>query len=108
MALDDHDERLRGAPAVALVVFLTYEKRRRATTLVEWVLVLDVLEDMETAEGEESEDGGGPRVKRTRQVHPRSDFSQAPGPIMLKNQSTETFADISASRTSFSWSLCSW
>ena len=31
---------------------------------------------METAEGEESEDGDGPRVKRTRRVHPRSDFSR--------------------------------
>ena len=32
--------------------------------------------------GEESEDGGGPRVKRTRKVPPRSDFSQAPWSIM--------------------------
>ena len=39
---------------------------------------------IETAEGEESEDGDGPRVKRTRQVHPRSDFSQAPWSIMLR------------------------
>ena len=31
---------------------------------------------METAEGEESEDGDDPRVKRTRQVHPRSDSSR--------------------------------
>ena len=38
---------------------------------------------METTEGgKESEDGGGPRVKRTRQVHPRS--SQAPWSIMLR------------------------
>ena len=36
---------------------------------------LDVLEDMETVEGEESEDGDGTRVKRTRQVHPL-DFSR--------------------------------
>ena len=35
---------------------------------------LDVLEDMETVEREESEDGDGPRVKRTRQVYP-SEFS---------------------------------
>ena len=35
---------------------------------------LDVLEDMETVEGEESRNGDGPRVKCTRQVHP-SDFS---------------------------------
>ena len=52
MALDDHDEYLRGALALALVVILTYVKRRRARTLAEWALVLDVLEDMEMAEGE--------------------------------------------------------
>ena len=78
MASGDHDERVRGALAVPLVVFLTYEKRRRARTLAEWALVLDVLEDTETAEGKESEIGDGPRVRRTRQVYPRSDFSQAP------------------------------
>ena len=44
MTSDDHNERLRGAFAVALVVFLTYEKRRRARTLAEWALVLDALE----------------------------------------------------------------
>ena len=44
--------------------------------MAEWALVLDVLEDMETAEREESEDGDGPRVERTRQVHPRLDFFQ--------------------------------
>ena len=76
MTSDDHNERLRGAFAVALVVFLTYEKRRRARTLAEWALVLDALEYIKTAEGEESEDGDDPRVKRTRQVHPRSDFSR--------------------------------
>ena len=32
MASDDHDERLRGALAVALVVFLTCERRHRART----------------------------------------------------------------------------
>ena len=42
MALDGHDERLRKALAVALVVLLTYEKRRRARLLAEWVLLLDV------------------------------------------------------------------
>ena len=80
MASDDHDERLlRGALAeLALVTFFTYEKRHRARTLAEWALVLDVLEDMETAEGEESGDGDSPRVKRTWRVHPRSDFSRAP------------------------------
>ena len=57
MASDDHDERLKGALAVALVVFLTYQKWCRAKTSAEWALVLDVLEDMETAEGEDSEDG---------------------------------------------------
>ena len=76
MALDDHDEHLWGALAVALVVVLTYEKRRRARTLAEWTLISDVLEHMETAEGEESEDSDGPRVKRTGQVHPRSNFSR--------------------------------
>ena len=39
---------------------------------------------METTEGEESEDGGGPRVKRTRQVHPRSDFFQSLWSITLR------------------------
>ena len=78
MASHDHVERLRGALAVALVVFLTYEKWHRARILDEWARVLDVLEDMETAEEEASENGDGPRVKRTRQVHPRSDFSQVP------------------------------
>ena len=38
MTSDDHDERLRVAPAVALVVVLTYEKRRRARTLAELAL----------------------------------------------------------------------
>ena len=72
MASDDHDELLRGALAtVALVVFSTYERRPRARTLAEWAMVSDVLEDMETAEGQEIEDIDGPRVKRTRQVHPR-------------------------------------
>ena len=65
MASDDHDERLREALPVALVVFLAYEKRHRATTFTEWALVLDVLEDKETVEGQESEDGNAPRVKRT-------------------------------------------
>ena len=46
MASDDHDERVRGALAVALAVILTYKKRRRARTLAEWALVLDVLEDI--------------------------------------------------------------
>ena len=32
---------------------------------------------METTEGQEGEDGGGPRVKCTRQVHPRSYFSHS-------------------------------
>ena len=77
MVSDDHDECLRGALAVALVVFLTYEKRRRAKTLAEWALILDVLECTwrRLKEGEEGEDGDGPRVKCTRQVPPRSDFS---------------------------------
>ena len=67
MASGDHDERVtRGALAVALVVVLTYKKRRRTKTLAEWALDLDVLEDMETTEGKENEDGGGPCVKRTR------------------------------------------
>ena len=35
-------------------------------------------------EGEEGEDVDGPRVKRTRQVHPRSDFSQVTWSIMLR------------------------
>ena len=39
-------------------------------------MIFDLLEYMETAEGEESEDGDGPRLKRTRQVRPRSDFSR--------------------------------
>ena len=76
MAPDDHDEHLRGALAVALVVCLTYEKRRRARTLAEWALILDMLEDMETAKREESEDGDGPRFKNTRQVHPGLNFSR--------------------------------
>ena len=84
MASHGHVERPRGALAVALVVFLTYENRHRARTLVERALVLDVLDDMETAEGEESEDGDDPRFKRTRQVYPRSDFSQAPWSIMRR------------------------
>ena len=84
MASDDHDERVRGALNVALVVVLTYKKRRRVRTLVEWALVLDVVENIETLEGRENENGGGPRVKRTRNVHPRSDFSQTPWSTMLR------------------------
>ena len=75
MASGDRHERVRGALAVALVVFLTDEKRRRDRTLTEWTLVLDMLEDMETTKEKGSEDGDDPRDKRTRQVHPRSDFS---------------------------------
>ena len=37
---------------------------------------------MEMMEGEESEDSGGPRVKR--KVYPRPDFSQAPWSILLR------------------------
>ena len=37
---------------------------------------LDGLENMETTKGEESEDGDDSRVKRTRRVHPRLDFSR--------------------------------
>ena len=84
MASDDHGEHLRGALVLAPVVFLGYEKRRRARTLAGWALVLDVLKEMVTAEGEESEDGDGPSFKRTRQAHPRWDFSQAPLSIMLR------------------------
>ena len=84
MAPDDHDERVRGALAIALVVVLTYKKRRRARTLAECALVLGVLEDVETTEGEESEDGGSPRIRRTQQVHPRSVFSPTPWSIMLR------------------------
>ena len=83
MASANYDEHLRGALAEALPV-LTYEKRRQAKTLAEWTLVLDAIEDMETAEREESEDDDGPRVKRTRQVHPRSNFSQTPWSIILQ------------------------
>ena len=36
----------------------------------------DVLEDMKTAEGEESENGDGPRVKRTWQSPPTTGFVQ--------------------------------
>ena len=39
---------------------------------------------METTEGEDNEDGGGCRVKRTQQAHSRSDLSQAPWSIMLR------------------------
>ena len=88
MASDNRYERLWGALAVALVVFLTYEKRRRARTLAEYALTLDGLENMVTAEGEESGDGDGPRVKCTRQAHPRSDFSR-----YVTLESTECFAD---------------
>ena len=38
--------------------------------------IQEKLEDTETAKGEESEDGDGPRVERTRQVHSRSNFSR--------------------------------
>ena len=50
----------------------------------EWALVLELLDDMGTVEGEEGEDADGPRVKRTRQVHPRSNFSQVTWSIMLR------------------------
>ena len=65
---------------------LTYEKRRRARTLAEKALILDGLEDMETAEGEESEVGDGPRAKRTRRVHPRS---VSPDGLMLRKPELE-------------------
>ena len=50
MALDDDEVYLKAALGVTLVVFLTLEKRRQARTLIEWALILEVLEDMETAE----------------------------------------------------------
>ena len=84
MALDDDEVCLKAALAVTLVVFLTLEKRRQARTLTEWALILEVLEDMETTEKEGIEDGDSPRVKRTREVPPRSYFSQAPWSIMLR------------------------
>ena len=84
MALDDDEVCLKAALAVTLVVFLTLEKRRQARTLTEWALILEVLEDMETTEKEEIEDGDSPRAKRTREVPPRSDFSQAPWTITLR------------------------
>ena len=84
MASDDRHERVREVLAVALAVFLTYKKWRLARTLAEWALVLDVLNDIDTTEREEGEDDDGPRAKRTRQVHPRSDFSHAPWYIMLR------------------------
>ena len=43
MASDDCHERVKGALAVALPVFLAYKKRRRVSTLAERALVLDVL-----------------------------------------------------------------
>ena len=84
MALDDDEVCLRAALTVTLVVFLTLEKRRQARTLTEWALILEVLEDMETTEKEWIGDGDSPRVKRTREVLPRSDFSQAPWSILLR------------------------
>ena len=84
MALDDDEVCLKSALAVTLAVFLTLEKRRQARTLTEWALILEVLEDMETTEKEGIEDGDSPRIKRTREVPPRSDFSQVPWSIMLR------------------------
>ena len=43
-----------------------------------------IIEDTEKAGGEENKDGDVPRVKRTRQVSQRSDFSQAPWSILLR------------------------
>ena len=65
MASDDRHERVRGALAVALAVFLTYKKLRQARTLVECALVLDTLEHMETTEGDDGENDDGPRVKHS-------------------------------------------
>ena len=84
MVSDDHDEHVRRALAVALVVVLTYKKWFRARTLAEWALVLGMLEDIEATEEEEGEDDGGPCAERARQVYPRSDFSRAPWSIMLR------------------------
>ena len=84
MAVDDDEVCLKAALTVTLVVFLTLEKRRQARTLTKWALILEVLEDMETTEEEGIEGGDSPRVKRTREVPPRSDFSQAPWSIMLR------------------------
>ena len=75
MTSDDHDERVRRVLAVVLAVFLTFKKRCRARTLAGWGLALDVLKDIETTEGEDIDDGGGPRIKHSLQVYPRSDFS---------------------------------
>ena len=89
MASDDHDERVRGAFAVALVVVLTYKKRRRARTLVEWALVLDVLEGMETAEGGESDVGGCPCVKRTHSASPPT-IGFLPGAVVYHAHESRT------------------
>ena len=77
MAPDGRHERVRGALAVALGVFLTYKKQRRARILAEWALVLDVLEDIlyiETTEGTEGEDGDG-------RWSPRQQYSASPPTI---------------------------
>ena len=68
MASYDYVERLRGALALARLVFSTYDKQSRARSVDEWALVLDVLEDSvrRPKEGEESENDAGPRVKCTR------------------------------------------
>ena len=77
MASLDHDERLRGALATTLIVFLTYEKRRRARTLIEWAIILDVLEDIVCSiHG----DGGG-RSERGWRWSPRQAYSASPPTI---------------------------
>ena len=43
-----------------------------------------IVEGMETTGVEQREYSDGPRIKRTRQVHPRSDFSQVPWSTILK------------------------
>lgn len=57
-----------------------FSRRRRCRTLAAWLLILHVLD----SDDDDSEDGdGAPRVKRTRRVNARPEYTQSAWGLML-------------------------
>lgn len=80
------DDVLRPATAVTLAVIdlIDREEDRRKRTLAACSLLLGALDDAEDAESED--DGGPPRVKRTRHVFPRADHGASAWATLLRSE----------------------